>query len=388
MASIHKDSLGRSPYWYCAYYGADGRRMQRSTRQTDRKAAREICFLWEKAGHAARRHELTAAAGRRVIAEMVAISSGEVLEFHSVEGWIRSWLASKKGSTASATFTKYAQVAGRFITFLGPRAASSLDSVSATDITRFRDRLAAEGRKAQTANLARNVLNIAFEKARRQGLIPFNPVGAVEPLRSSKGQGLAREVFSHNELSRLVAQAQGEWRGAILLGATSGLRLSDVAGLRWEAIDFEKGLLRVVTGKTGAVVVLPMHSDFASWLTSNAAGLRGIGKAFVFPGLAETATSGSHGLSRQFRTIMEKAEITEHITQKGGRQGRTRSSKSFHSLRHTFVSTLANSGVASELRQKLVGHSDSGVHKIYTHLEFQPFRDAVAGIPSILAGPA
>jgi site-specific recombinase XerD len=85
---------------------------------------------------------------------------------------------------------------------------------------------------------------------------------------------------------------------------------------------------------------------------------------------------------------MEKAGITEHITQKGGRQGRTRSSKSFHSLRHTFVSTLANSGVASELRQKLVGHSDSGVHKIYTHLEFQPFRDAVARIPSLQAGPA
>ena len=47
------------------------------TRQTDHKAAQKICSLWEKAGHTARRHELTAAAGRKVIAEMVAISSGE-----------------------------------------------------------------------------------------------------------------------------------------------------------------------------------------------------------------------------------------------------------------------------------------------------------------------
>ena len=48
-----------------------------------------------------------------------------------------------------------------------------------------------------------------------------------------------------------------------------------------------------------------------------------------------------------------------------------------------FCERLANSGVASELRQRLVGHSDSGVHKKYTHLEFQVLRDAVARIPSI-----
>ena len=69
-----------------------------------------------------------------------------------------------------------------------------------------------------------------------------------------------------------------------------------------------------------------------------------------------------------------------------GRKGPRRSNKGFHALRHTFVTLLANNGVASELRQKLVGHSDSGVHKKYTHLELQPFRDAVARIPSILAG--
>ena len=82
---------------------------------------------------------------------MVSISSGEVLEFHSTEGWIRSWLGGKKGSTASATFTKYEQTCGRFLAFLCPRAASSLGSVSPADITAFRDALRAEGRKAETA---------------------------------------------------------------------------------------------------------------------------------------------------------------------------------------------------------------------------------------------
>src|SRR6476620_7100806 len=115
MASIHKDSRGRSPYWYCAYYGADGRRMLRSTKETSRKIALKLCHKWEEAGVQARRKELSAAQGRKIIAEMGAISSGEQMRFHSVEGWLRDWIQSKRGSTARTTVEKYAQFAESFI---------------------------------------------------------------------------------------------------------------------------------------------------------------------------------------------------------------------------------------------------------------------------------
>jgi integrase len=363
MASIHRDSQGRSPYWYCAFYGADGRRMLRSTKETDRKAAQKICFLWEKAGHAARRRELTAAAGRKVIAEMVAISSGEVLEFHSVQGWIRSWLVGKKGSTARATYAKYEQLLNGFLSHLGKRAEAPLASVSLGDIAAFRDRLRSEGRSVSTCNIARNVVSIAFAAARRQGLITHNPCEAVDNLRSSDRAGLGREAFSHEEVLRLVTVAEDDWRGAIILAATSGLRLGDVANLRWEALDMEEGLLRVTTGKTGAVVVLPVHPDFAAWIATRSE--LGIAKASVFPELARRRADGRGGLSHQFGLLVEKAGIVRRITAREGK-GRTVTSKSFHSLRHTFVSQLANSGVASEVRPRLVGHSDKGVHKKYT----------------------
>ena len=384
MASIHRDSQGRSPYWYCAYYGADGRRMQRSTKETDRRVALKLCRLWEEAGVKARRKELSAAQGRRIISEMVAISSGEQMQFHSVEGWLRDWVEGKAGSTAKTTTEKYAHVVERFIAFLGPRASASLASVSPADIVRFRDKQREEGRTVETANLSKAILNIPFEAARRQGVINFNPVGAVDNLRSSNGTDLGREPFSLQEVSRLVAQAPGDWRGAVLLGASSGLRLGDVANLKWESVDTEEGLLRIQTGKTGAVVVLPIHPDFASWLSGRP---RGIGKAAVFPELVAKRTDGDNGLSHQFGLIVEKAGITRRIRERVGK-GRTVRSKSFHSLRHTFVSQLANSGVASELRQRLVGHSDAGVHKKYTHTELQLLRDAVAKIPSLQAGPA
>jgi hypothetical protein len=59
MASIHKDPRGKSPYWYVAYTLADGKRVFRSTRQTDRKKAAEVARTLERATQAARQSELT-----------------------------------------------------------------------------------------------------------------------------------------------------------------------------------------------------------------------------------------------------------------------------------------------------------------------------------------
>ena len=192
-----------------------------------------------------------------------------------------------------------------------------------------------------------------FEAARKLGYIPVNPVAAVDPLRDRAGKAAGREPFILEEIARLVQTAQGDWRGAILLGATSGLRLGDVVNLRWESVDLDANLLRIATEKTGTTVVLPIHPDFAQWLVGRP---RGIGKAPVFPDLAGKRIGGCRGLSAQFREIVEKAGITGRVVTREGK-GRATNSKTFHGLRHTFISQLANAGVSSDIRQKLAGHS-------------------------------
>ena len=85
---------------------------------------------------------------------------------------------------------------------------------------------------------------------------------------------------------------------------------------------------------------------------------RGIGKAPVFPELAGKHIAGRRGLSVQFRDIATKAGITGRVVTREGK-GRATNSKTFHALRHTFVSSLANAGVAPDIRQKLAGHSST-----------------------------
>jgi integrase len=179
-------------------------------------------------------------------------------------------------------------------------------------------------------------------------------------------------------LQSWCSSAKGDWRGAIILAATSGLRLGDTAKLEWSSVDLEAGVLRVTTGTD---VVLPIHSDFWHWLSGRP---RGIGKAPVFAELAGTRVDGAGGLSSQFRAILEKAQILCQITPGAGK-GRTTNSKGFHSLRHAFVTALANGGVAPDLRMRLAGYSDSKTHRDYTHHEVAMLRSAIEKLPRINA---
>ncbi len=85
----------------------------------------------------------------------------------------------------------------------------------------------------------------------------------------------------------------------------------------------------------------------------------------------------------QFKRIMERAGIRGRVLREAAGAGRSQSSLSFHSLRHTFNAALANAGVSVEIRQKLTGHSSAEMNARYTHHELEPLRAAVGLIPSI-----
>ena len=84
----------------------------------------------------------------------------------------------------------------------------------------------------------------------------------------------------------------------------------------------------------------------------------------------------------RFKALMVKAGIKVAITAKAGEKGRARSSLSFHSLRHSFNSAMANAGVSQELRQLLTGHASKAINDRYTHTDLETLRKAVGSVPS------
>ena len=60
--------------------------------------------------------------------------------------------------------------------------------------------------------------------------------------------------------------------------------------------------------------------------------------------------------------------------------------RSFHSVRHTFTSWLANADVAPELRIKLTDHAPAEVHTGDTNHELATLSDAVTMLPKLSSG--
>jgi hypothetical protein len=79
-----------------------------------------------------------------------------------------------------------------------------------------------------------------------------------------------------------------------------------------------------------------------------------------------------------FSRIIARARVQSEVLSQAKGKGRTVRSLTFHSLRHSFNSAMANAGVAQEIRQKLTGHSSAEMNKHYTHHELESLR---AGVP-------
>ena len=365
----------KSPYWVCCYTNADGQRLKKSTKQTDRKRAWEVCLSIERAERFAKNGTLTEQAAKKIIGEIIERTTGEPLHHYTTADWFSEWQAGKAQTKSAATAERYKQVAREFLESLANRAKLSLTHITPNDIRAYRNAELAAGKSPKTANLSVKIVSAAFNAALRQGYIASNPCTALDSLQEETAE---RSTFTSEQLTKLVNAAEGDWKGAILLAYYTGARLRDVANMRWSAIDLRRQLVTFTPSKTKKPVTIPLHSKLERQLLK----APGVGKAFLFPSLAGESTGGKSGLSRQFTAIMSCAGIEGKIT-RHTENGRANSSLSFHCLRHSFNSALANAGVSQEIRMKLTGHMSAEMNKGYTHHDLEPLRAAVAVIPSI-----
>lgn len=384
MSTILKDSRGRSPFWYAAFTDALGRRLKKSTKTTDIEKAKQIASKWEATGKAGRGGQLIESQCRKVIAEIYELATGKPLHFHTARSWLEGWIEDKKHEKVSdRTLLKYGQIVREFLAHLRERADAALNEIVDEDLKGFRNALARSGHSASTVNGAIKILRSPFHLAHLKGYIAADPCAGVGMVEDDAD--IEKDVFTPEQIGALVAEAEGDWTGAILCGFYTGLRLKDVAELKWESIDTGLTKIELVPRKTrrkkkNRKVVLPIHPVFAAWLKKQT---RGIGKAPVFPSLAGKSGGGKSGLSMMFKRIMERAGIQGRILRERNGEGRSQSSLSFHSLRHSFNSALANADVTQEIRQKLTGHASAQMNEVYTHRELEPLRQAIAKLPRI-----
>ena len=373
----------KSPFWFAQFTANDGRRVNRSTKQTDRKKAQAVADTWEKAARKARLCELTQAASIKILSELMETTTGEVLNVETIAGFLQGWITSRESlGRADATAKRYRSVVDGFLKHLGAqRAGGSIASLSTGEIERWRNAELLGGKGKTTADFGVKVLLAALNTARRKGLPLANPAEAVE---SAGGVAAAREPFTAEELAGLLALADEDWRGMILLGTWCGLRLADAASLTWGDVDLKSGTLTFAPGKTrntrGEPLTIAMHSELVTYLSGRA---RGVGKAPLFPTLHGRKAGSQGGLSNEFSRLMTRAGVVVRKGRKKEGAGRQFNSKGFHSLRHTMISRMADAEVSPDVRRAMAGHSSDAVHRKYVHLNVDTQRTALAKLRAV-----
>ena len=293
---------------------------------------------------------------------------------------IGRWLEGKELSNARNTHVRYHQVAKEFITFVG---ASRLDMppsfIQPQDVQGFIFKLAKKGQTASNCAVKLKILRNLFKMAARQGMITHNPAEAVD---TPRGVRHTREPFTIAEIHSLLLHADLNWKLMILLGACAGMRIGDAASLTWNNIDLENKRITYLPKKKAhqpeaKKISLPIHPLLLTLLNFYVNSKTP--PTFLMPTLARLSSAGRSGLSSQFGRLLKKAGINT-LPEKAQGQ-RTFQAKTFHSLRHNFVSIMAANGVSPEIRKELAGH-DSDVHRTYTHHSDETLRKAIYSIPS------
>ena len=158
--------------------------------------------------------------------------------------FLLGWLEMMRNSVELTTYASYAlMIKNRIVPYYKTKKVK-LKELTPKDIQGYYQYgLNVEKVSANTVIYRHANIRKALQYAFKIGLIDFNPADRVE--RPRKGKYTAA-TCNDKELETLFAVVKGKKiKLAVILGAFYGLRRSEVVGLKWDAIDFEKKTLTI-----------------------------------------------------------------------------------------------------------------------------------------------
>jgi len=379
MAALRKKP--HSKFWYACFTMPDGKRVQRSTKETKRKDAQAKADVWERLS----RERAKARQSHKVIADIYRIAHDQDLPDSNARAFITGWLARRKGEVAPASYAAYSGRAFHFLEWLGDLANSPLGEIETKHFAAYRDAVSTKC-TASTANHGIKILRGIFEDARRDGYVAENTAKDCGLLK--KFAGTSRRPFTLDELRRVLEAATDEWRSMILFGLYTGQRLGDLARITWQSLDTVAEEIHLTTGKTGRVVRIPIAAPLLAHIETLPASDNP--KAAIHPKAAALSRVNGSTLSRQFGELLASLGLREASTSheaketgEGRAARRGKSELSFHSLRHTATSLMKNAGISPAIVQDIIGHDSAEMSSHYTHVDHASKKQALASLPDV-----
>jgi integrase/recombinase XerD len=201
----------------------------------------------------------------------------------------------------------------------------------------------------------------------RENRISVDPTALIEspyigrPLPKSLSERDVERLLEAPEISNALGLRD---KTMLEMLYATGLRVSELVGLKFEQISFRQGVVRI-TGKGSKERLVPVGEVAMSWLENymnqarpDLLGARQCDYLFV--------TNRAEGMTRQ---------AFWHIIKRHAQKAGIGKELSPHTLRHAFATHLLNHGADLRVVQLLLGHSDLSTTQIYTHIARERLKD-------------
>lgn len=311
--------------------------------------------------------------------------------------YIRMWLEQIRKQVDEITYQGYEQVSRRHILPYFDETAIMLRDVTPGVLQSYFDEKTAVGRLDGNGGLSpktlrhhKNIIYQSLNEAARHRLLPSNPCQYV---KLPQKQRTETSYYNASQIRDLFNAAENDVLCPLLrITVIYGLRRSELLGLKWDSIDFERGTVTIkhTVAKVSSLVAkdktknksshrsFPLTSEARDIFTmareTETANRKAFGKAYVENDYVfkwnDGHTFSPDYVSHHFSDILKKQGLP-HIR--------------FHELRHSCASLLINAGCPLKDVQEWMGHADIRMTAdLYGHLDVARKLDVADKISSSL----
>ena len=218
-----------------------------------------------------------------------------------------------------------------------------LHEITPQDIEQYKSERIKEVTKS-TINRALAVLKSLFNKAIEWGKAETNPCRAVKLFKEDNKRLCFLEK---EEINKLLSNCCDHLRPIVIVALNTGMRKSEILGLKWHDIDIKRNIIHLYDTKNGEKREIPMNEVVQKTIIGV---LKDSESQYIF--------CNKYGKPyRQVRTSFFTACTKSGIV-----------NFRFHDLRHTFASQLVMSGIDLNTVRELLGHKSLKMTLRYAHL--------------------
>ena len=307
--------------------------------------------------------------------------------------FLKDWLKITAPTIERTTYQSYESMINARLDSFFRMLGVTLAQVEPSHIRALHDSIFKDGCNANTVIHYHAIVRKALQYAVKNELIPKNPADMVD--RPKVGKYVA-EYYNEDELAVLFEATQNDSMAVVIqLAAYYGLRRSEVLGIRWSAIDFQRGTIsinhKVTEGKAEGQKVIYTEDKLKTKSSFR-----------TLPLIPEVRALLQETKERQeyHRRLFKKSYdntyadyvcvdemgklfcpnyITDHFSYLLKRY-QFRKIR-FHDLRHSCASLLLAHGITMKSIQEWLGHSTfATTADTYSHLDFSSKQESARAI--------